>query len=591
MNQPPPPEEVEFGDDPPPLPAPQTHPEVNGSRPHPADEEWVPPQQASTKNDRPRPKSTPESKSNPHAAGRVLPHSVEAEEYLLSCCLLDGADVISRCLEARIRPESFYDGKHGIIYERLLDLYNRKAVIDISVVAEDLKTFKQLDAIGGYAFLTQVSSRIPTTAQAGFFIDKVREQSLLRELIRSATGMVEQAYNFSGGIEEFLEEQRARFAGVVDGGAFTTTPLVSITDFTVPKEGDESVLLGNRYLNRGDGAILVGTSGMGKSSMSIQMAILFALGRPAFGIPCNGPLRSLIVQSEDSAGDIAEIWASIIFTLQLTEKEIKLVRERVKIQTERVLRGTRFIAQLRRTIGKFKPDLVWLNPLQAFIDGDVTDSQDLGRFLREGLNGINPSAFGYIIVHHTTKPATGKDKAERLWHEVMYDMAGGAEIINWARAILSLRAATKEGEFNLVLAKRGRRAGVTKEVDQGAGKRLEPAMTIPLKHAQGFIPAAVVGLKKDLPVIFWEPRDGDPELANGDDSESRQSHHDYMDYRNIFPTRTSEGLDLAKLHRLLNTNKNIQKNALYSALQQWEGEGFVEVIRPEGKPMRYRAAI
>ena len=36
--------------------------------------------------------------------GRTLPHSLEAEEYLLSCCLLDGADVVSRCLEARLKP-------------------------------------------------------------------------------------------------------------------------------------------------------------------------------------------------------------------------------------------------------------------------------------------------------------------------------------------------------------------------------------------------------------------------------------------------------------------------------------------------------
>src|SRR3954468_12164853 len=97
--------------------------------------------------------------------GRTPPHSLEAEEYLLSCCLLDGADVVSRCLEARIRAESFYDQKHGIVFERLLDLYNRQAPIDVSVVAEELKTARQLDAVGGYAFLTQVSSRIPTTAQ------------------------------------------------------------------------------------------------------------------------------------------------------------------------------------------------------------------------------------------------------------------------------------------------------------------------------------------------------------------------------------------------------------------------------------------
>ncbi len=148
------------------------------------------------------------------ALGRSLPHSLEAEEYLISCCLLDGADVISRCLEARIRPESFYDPKHAIIFERLLDLYNRQAPVDVSVVAEELKTSRQLDTVGGYAFLTQVSSRIPTTAQAGYFIDKVREQSLLREMIRSATGAVEDCYNFSGGIDEFVDQVEARIFSV-----------------------------------------------------------------------------------------------------------------------------------------------------------------------------------------------------------------------------------------------------------------------------------------------------------------------------------------------------------------------------------------
>lgn len=148
------------------------------------------------------------------AIGRTLPHSLEAEEYLLSCCLLDGADVVSRCLEARIKPESFYDSKHGIVYERLLDLYNRQAPIDVSVVAEELKTARQLDAIGGYAFLTQVSSRIPTTAQASYFIEKVREQALLREIIRSATGAVEDCYGFSGGIDEFVDQIETKIFSV-----------------------------------------------------------------------------------------------------------------------------------------------------------------------------------------------------------------------------------------------------------------------------------------------------------------------------------------------------------------------------------------
>ena len=148
------------------------------------------------------------------AIGRTLPHSIEAEEYLLSCCLLDGSDVVSRCLEARIRPESFYVSAHGVVFEKLLDLYNRQMPIDVSVVAEELKTAKQLDAIGGYAFLTQVSSRIPTTAQAGYFIEKVRELSLLREIIKAGTGAVEDCYNFSGGIDEFVDQVETKLFAV-----------------------------------------------------------------------------------------------------------------------------------------------------------------------------------------------------------------------------------------------------------------------------------------------------------------------------------------------------------------------------------------
>lgn len=153
------------------------------------------------------------------AVGRTLPHSLEAEEYLLSCCLLDGSDVVSRSMEARIKPESFYDPKHGIIFEKLVDLHTRQTPIDISIVAEELKTSRQLDQIGGYAFLAQVSSRIPTTAQAAYFIEKVREQALLREIVRSATGTVEDCYNFTGGIDEFVADIQRRTTHLAEIGS------------------------------------------------------------------------------------------------------------------------------------------------------------------------------------------------------------------------------------------------------------------------------------------------------------------------------------------------------------------------------------
>ena len=240
------------------------------------------------------------------AVGRSLPHSVEAEEHLLSCCLLDGADVVSRCLEARIRSESFYDNKHGIIYECLLDLYNRRVTIDVSVVAEELKTSRLLDQVGGYAFLAQVSSRIPTTAQASYFIEKVREQALLREIIRSATGAVEDCYSFSGGIDEFVDQIEAKIFGVTQSrvnesakqmeGA--TKEAMSVITKMMMKKGElTGISSGFKDLDalmwgfqKTEMIVLAARPSMGKTSLALNFAETAAL-------PKKGPPAAVLIFS------------------------------------------------------------------------------------------------------------------------------------------------------------------------------------------------------------------------------------------------------------------------------------------------------
>jgi replicative DNA helicase len=240
------------------------------------------------------------------AVGRTLPHSLEAEEYLLSCCLLDGSDVVSRCLEARIRPESFYDPKHGVVFECLLELYNRQAPIDISVVAEELKTARQLEQIGGYAFLAQVSSRIPTTAQAGYFIEKVRELALLREIIRSATGAVEDCYGFSGGIDEFVDQIEAKIFSVTQNRVSEsakqmrepTREAMNVINKMMMKKGElTGISSGFKDLDqmmwgfqRQEMIILAARPSMGKTSLALNFA-------EAAALPKKGPPSAVLIFS------------------------------------------------------------------------------------------------------------------------------------------------------------------------------------------------------------------------------------------------------------------------------------------------------
>lgn len=132
------------------------------------------------------------------AIGRTPPHSIEAEEYLLSCCFLDGADIVSRCITAEIIPACFYVRANHVIYEKLVELYNKGTAIDLAILQQELVRSKLINDVGGNAYLMQLSQRMPTTAQADYFIQKIRELHQLRELIKVSTKAVESCYAYSG---------------------------------------------------------------------------------------------------------------------------------------------------------------------------------------------------------------------------------------------------------------------------------------------------------------------------------------------------------------------------------------------------------
>jgi replicative DNA helicase len=249
--------------------------------------------------------------------GRTLPHSIEAEQFLLSCCFIDGPDVISRCLEARLSPESFYDPRHATIFACLLALYNRQTPIETSVVAEELKTAKLFDGIGGYSFLAEVSGRIPTTAQSSYFIEKVREQALLREIIRSATGAVEDCYNFSGGIDEFVDQVETKIFSVTQNRVSesakpmrdpTREAMNVITKMMMKKGELTGVSSGFKDLDglmwgfqRQEMIILAARPSMGKTSLALNFAEAVALPKKS-GTPAS-PV--LVFSLEMSASQLA----------------------------------------------------------------------------------------------------------------------------------------------------------------------------------------------------------------------------------------------------------------------------------------------
>src|SRR5271165_3815291 len=81
----------------------------------------------------------------------------------------------------------------------------------------------------------------------------------------------------------------------------------SILYYTNMKTNDINNLLGKRFLPRKGGMLLVAPSGVGKSTMVVQMTICFSIGKDCVHIKPNGELKVLYVQAEDYEDDLTEM--------------------------------------------------------------------------------------------------------------------------------------------------------------------------------------------------------------------------------------------------------------------------------------------
>jgi hypothetical protein len=225
-----------------------------------------------------------------------------------------------------------------------------------------------------------------------------------------------------------------------------------------PAQDDASELLRSRFLCRWAWLLLCGPTGIGKSALAMQAAILWALGRACFGIEPTRPLKSLIVQAENDPGDLSEMRDGIIKGLGLTEVESKTACDNVLICREDEYCGPAFWGRVRLLLAEHKPDVLWIDPALAYIGGEANSQKDVGGFLRNGLNPLlREFNCGAVVVHHTNKPATGREKPNWQAGDHAYLGAGSAEWANAARAVLALRSIGSHDYFELHAAKRGAR--------------------------------------------------------------------------------------------------------------------------------------
>ena len=235
-----------------------------------------------------------------------------------------------------------------------------------------------------------------------------------------------------------------------------------------PEDVNPRVILKNGYLRKGQGLMIVSTSGAGKSVMSIQLALFWAMGKPIWGMVPNRPLKVGIIQSEDDAEELAFFRRNMIGGLKAgygwTDEELKAAMGRVMFEQMIGVTGDSFTARLKEIQRKQNYDVVIVNPLFSFFGGDLSNNQDDSHFFRDGIDPIikNP-AYGcaIVFVHHAKKPpGSGERKGWGTDAFAQYIGAGGTDVAGWTRAQLVLMPIDEHyGWYYLIAAKRGGKLG------------------------------------------------------------------------------------------------------------------------------------
>jgi len=131
-------------------------------------------------------------------------HNEEAEIATLGAVLID-AEALPTIIPL-LRPEDFYRGAHQRIYEAVLALFDRGQSIDLITLTDELRTRGTLELCGGGAYISRLTSAVPTSANVEFYARIVQASSIRRSLARVSQEIISRAHDESSEIGVILED-------------------------------------------------------------------------------------------------------------------------------------------------------------------------------------------------------------------------------------------------------------------------------------------------------------------------------------------------------------------------------------------------
>ena len=208
---------------------------------------------------------------------RVPPHDSSAEKAVLSAILLDNAAI--REIAGQITADDFYVPAHRRLFGAMEELNDANQPVDLTTLSDYLKSRDLLDSIGGPMVLAEIADYEATAANVVYYKDIVRDKSIKRRVIETATEIVNLGFDPAEPSEQLLDEAESKIFAV--GQSQAATSLSPLSEGVLEAADHIDVLMSRSGELTG---VPTGFAAFDKETGGLQAGDLFVLAaRPAMG--------------------------------------------------------------------------------------------------------------------------------------------------------------------------------------------------------------------------------------------------------------------------------------------------------------------
>jgi replicative DNA helicase len=347
----------------------------------------------------------------------VPPHDLEAESSVLGAIMLAERWLDPMLIEIGLRPDDFYRQRHRLIYQAIIDLQSASESIDTLTVAARLAETALLEEAGGKDYVETLVERIPAIANTKQYGQIVKENALLRNLLRASQEIQESIATREGDPKELLERAQQRvFEVAQDNQSGDFRPIGDVLHDELEKLEKQSL----------DGSALTGTpSGfrdLDELTGGFQNGNLIIIAaRPSMG---KSALVTNIAENAALAG-----YPVALFSLEMSQTELaqRFVASQAKIDGDALRKGKvkkdRWPAVLKAA-GELSEAPLWIDDSS---DINILELRAKARRLHGKAMGQNGVGLGMVIIDYLQLLRANDSRESRV--EQVSQMSRGLKIL------------------------------------------------------------------------------------------------------------------------------------------------------------------